>query len=290
MERIRKIFGGIDLSWKKVIIWAVAAGVYTAIMAMLPIAEDTSFVDLTVTFEVWILFGIIIIMNSRSPVDSALKCVVFFLISQPLVYLIQDLINQSSLFITYYRYWFMWTVATVPMGFIGHYMKKDKWWGLLILTPILILLGTQFSAYLSKTMFSFPRHLLTTLFCIITLIIYPLCIFKNKINKIIGTVISGLIITIMTVLCLLNPPVYSTYILADGEDYSFDDTDTVDLTDESFGELNIIYEEAIESYMVHAEFKKAGKTEFVLESPNGEKTTFEIDIKRDTYDVVEKNN
>ncbi len=290
MERIRKIFGGIDLSWKKVIIWAVAAGVYTAIMAMLPIAEDTSFVDLTVTFEVWILFGIIIIMNSRSPVDSALKCVVFFLISQPLVYLIQDLINQSSLFITYYRYWFMWTVATVPMGFIGHYMKKDKWWGLLILTPILILLGTQFSAYLSKTMFSFPRHLLTTLFCIITLIIYPLCIFKNKINKIIGTVISGLIITIMTVLCLLNPPVYSTDILADGEDYSFDDTYTVYLTDESFGELNIIYEEAIESYMVHAEFKKAGKTEFVLESPNGEKTTFEIDIKRDTYDVVEKNN
>ncbi|MCR5636478.1 MAG: hypothetical protein K6F76_04815 [Clostridiales bacterium] len=288
MEKIRKLFGGIDLSWKKVIIWAIAAGAYTAIMAMLPIARNTSFADLTVSFEVWILFGIIIIMNSRSPVDSALKCVVFFLISQPLVYLIQDLINQSSLFITYYRYWFMWTVATVPMGFIGHYMKKDKWWGLLILTPILILLGDQFSGYLSKTMFSFPRHLLTTVFCIITLIIYPLCIFKNKINKILGTAVSGLIITVMTVLCLVNPPVYSTDILSDGEEYNFDGTYSVYLTDESYGELNIRYEEAIESYMVHAEFKKAGKTEFVLESPNGEKTTFDIEIERDTFDVVKK--
>ena len=39
--------------------------------------------------------------------------------------------------------------------------------------------------------------------------------------------------------------------------------------------------------MVHAEFKKAGKTEFVLESPSGEKKKFEIIIKRDRYKVKE---
>ncbi len=33
--------------------------------ALLPIAKDTSFSDLTVTFEVWIFFGIFIIMNSK---------------------------------------------------------------------------------------------------------------------------------------------------------------------------------------------------------------------------------
>ena len=37
--------------------------------------------------------------------------------------------------------------------------------------------------------------------------------------------------------------------------------------------------------MVHAEFKHAGKTQFVLESPDGERTTFDITIKQDWYSV-----
>ena len=47
---MKKIFGGINLTWPKLIIMAIIAGIYTAIMAMLPIAKDTSFSDLTVTF------------------------------------------------------------------------------------------------------------------------------------------------------------------------------------------------------------------------------------------------
>lgn len=78
MKKIKNIFGNIDLTWKKLIIFAIIAGVYTAIMAIIPIAKDTSFSDLVTTFEVWILFGIFIIMNSKSPKESALKCFVFF--------------------------------------------------------------------------------------------------------------------------------------------------------------------------------------------------------------------
>lgn len=77
MKKLRKIFGEINLNWKKIIIFAIIAGIYTAIIAMLPIAKDTSFSDLTVSFEVWILFGIIIIMNSKSAKDSALNCFTF---------------------------------------------------------------------------------------------------------------------------------------------------------------------------------------------------------------------
>ena len=75
---MKKIFGGINLTWLKIIIMTIFVGIYTAIMAMLPIAKDTSFSDLTVTFEVWILFGIFIIMNSKSAKDSALKCFIYF--------------------------------------------------------------------------------------------------------------------------------------------------------------------------------------------------------------------
>lgn len=287
---MKKIFGGINLTLTKVITMAVIVGIYTAIMAMLPIAKDTSFSDLTVTFEVWILFGIIIIMNSKSAKDSALKCFIFFLISQPLIYLTQDIICHSKLFITYYKYWFMWTIACIPMGFIGYYIKKDKWWGLLILVPILMLLGEEYGKYLSETMFSFPRHLLTTIFCLLTLIIYPLAIFKNKKIKISGIIISGLIIVAMTTLSIVKPPVYSTEILSDGDNYHFDNTYKVYLTDNKYGNLSIKYEDAVECWMVHAELRKAGKTEFVLESPNGEKITFDLTIKRNTYTVKEKTN
>ena len=33
---MKKLFGGIDLTWKKLIIFAIIAGVYTAIMALSP--------------------------------------------------------------------------------------------------------------------------------------------------------------------------------------------------------------------------------------------------------------
>ena len=287
---MKKLFGGIDLTWPKVIIMGIVMGIYTAAMAMLSIARDTSFSDLTITFEVWIFFGIFIIMNSKSPKDSALKCFVFFLISQPLVYLIQDVINHSQLFRQYYKYWFIWTIACLPMGYIGYYMKKDKWWGVLILAPILALLGGMYNTYLGQAMFSFPRHLLTVIFCVVTLIIYPLAIFTDKKARYGGLGISVIIIAVCTVLCLLNPPRYSTDILFNGDSYPFDDTYKAYLTDDSYGDLSIRYENAIQDWMVHAEFKKAGQTQFVLESPSGEKTTFDLSIDRSTFTIEEAKN
>ena len=197
MGRIKKLFGGIDLSWKKLFIFAIITGIYTAMMAMLPIAQNTSFADITISFEVWILFGILIIMNSKSAKESSLKCFVFFLISQPLVYLIQDVISHSNLFLTYYRFWIIWTICTIPMGYVGYYMKKDKWWGLLILSPMLIFLGIHYSGFLGQTIYNFPYHLLSTLFCIITILLYPICIFSNKKVKVTGMIISILIVLII---------------------------------------------------------------------------------------------
>ena len=55
---MKRLFGGIDLTWKKLIIFAVLAGLYTGVMAILPITKNTSFRDITVTFECWIFFGI----------------------------------------------------------------------------------------------------------------------------------------------------------------------------------------------------------------------------------------
>ena len=287
---MKKLFGSVNLTWGKLIIFAIIAGVFTAAMAMIPGVKDTSFSDLTVTFEVWVLFGIFIIMNSKSALDSALKCFVFFLISQPLVYLIQDFINHSSLFETYYGYWFVITVLTLPMGFIGYYMKKDKWWGLIILAPMLFLVGCTFGEYLSQTMFSFPRHLLTTIFCVVTVIIYPLAIFNDKKIKITGVAISIIILIVMAIMTLLNPPIYDTILMVNGGklNVTFDNTYKAHFADESYGETYFKYDEALEDWVLNAKFKKAGKTELILETPNGEKIFFDITVERHAFDVTKK--
>ena len=122
----------------------------TAVIAIIPIFHNTSFITITVTFEVWILFGIIIIMNSKSNLDSALKCFVFFLISQPLVYLIQVPFSwQGWNLFGYYKFWFIWTLLCFPMGFTGYWMKKDKWWGYLILLPMIVLTADSYAVYLT---------------------------------------------------------------------------------------------------------------------------------------------
>ena len=106
---------------------------------MLPFTADTSFADISITFEWWVLFGTLIIVNSKSPKESALKCFIFFLISQPLVYLVQVPFNPYGWGIfRYYPDWFMWTLLTIPMAFIGNYLKKDKWWGLFIIMPVIV--------------------------------------------------------------------------------------------------------------------------------------------------------
>ena len=289
---MKKLFGEINLTWKKVIIAAIILGVYTGIVAMLPITTDTSFRDIAISFEWWILFGVIIITNSRSAKDSALKCFVFFLISQPLVYLVQVPFNIEGFGIfKYYPDWFKWTLLTIPMGFIGYYLKKDKWWGLFILVPVMLFLGIHYEGFLSETLTFFPHRILSTIFCLATIIIYPLYIFKNKIVKRIGVGIGVLIIIVMTVLAINGGKNYyrTTILISDNNNgVAFDDSYKVYLTDPSYGSLFIVYEANIESYMVNAEFKKIGNTEFVLESPDGTKTKFLLKVERRSYKVTKK--
>lgn len=286
-EKIRaKLFGGIDLTWPKLTVFAVIAGVYTGVMALIPALYYTSFNAITVSFEAWILFGIIIIMNSRSNLDSALKCFVFFLISQPLVYLVQVPFSPMGwqLF-GYYKYWFIWTLLCFPMGFVGYLMKKDRWWGLLILLPMMGLTGYSYLTYLSDLIFSRPRYILVVLFCAAAMILYPVAVFKNKKIRAAGAAVGAAAVVALTVLCLLRPPVYSTEIMSNGAEVKFDDTYTVSIADEKYGDVSIIYIDSVEDWFVHADLKRAGDTVVTLTSPDGEKKEFSLHIERSTYSI-----
>lgn len=72
MKSLKKLFGGIDLTWPKLIVFAIIMGIYTGVMAIIPAVRYSSFITITATMEVWIFIGILIIMNSKSNKDSAL--------------------------------------------------------------------------------------------------------------------------------------------------------------------------------------------------------------------------
>ena len=218
---MKKLFGGINLTWKKLIIFAIIAGAYTALMALLPFTKDTSFRDITALFEWWIFFGIIIICNSKSPLDSALKCFVFFLISQPLVYLIQ--VPFSSMgwkLFGYYRYWFYWTLACLPMGYIGYYINKKNYLSILILLPMfieLILLGI---GYINSAIESFPHHLLSGISCFAMIIVVTLCLFDKLKYKLVTFGLCLMAIITMFVLGINKANAkYETYRVLDANEY-----------------------------------------------------------------------
>ena len=49
-----------------------------------------------------------------------------------------------------------------------------------ILTPIILIVGHSYTMHLSEAIYNFPYPLVSTLFCIATFLIYPLCLFKNR--------------------------------------------------------------------------------------------------------------
>ena len=167
-------------------------------------------------------------------------------------------------------------------------MKKDKWWGYLILLPMIALTASSFLTYFSEFQFSMPRYILIVLFCACAMILYPVAIFRNKKIRVVGASIGAAAVVILTVFGLLHPPVYSTNFMGSNEEHTFDDSYTVYLTDKSYGDVSIRYEEAVDDYFIHVDFKRAGDTVLTMVSPTGEKTEYELHIERDTYEVKKK--
>ena len=282
---MKKLFGGINLTWKKLIIFAIVSGIYTAIMAMIPITKDTSFRDIAIQFEWWILFGIIIICNSKSPKDSALKCFVFFLISQPLIYLIQVPFSPLGWKIfMYYKYWFIWTLFTIPMGFIGYYMQKKNILSFLIILPMLIFLAYLGIGYLSSCFENFPNHLLSFICCFIFIIMIVLNIFNKKIFKILSL---GIITLFIILLILLNDGLvnnkYETVLSLN--EYNFHGNIYISFfSGTEKGNVDLIpYDN---SYNVKVNGRKGGKYNFTISDEENNEYSFEYHYDKELKTIV----
>ncbi len=193
-----KLFGGLKMTWPAVILFAAAAAVLTAVFLLVPVFENTSFERMGVTFEAWIFFAVIIMTNCRKPIESACKTFVFFLVSQPLIYLFQVPFSPMgwSLF-GYYRYWFLWTLATFPMAFAGWYIKKKNWLSLLILLPVLFVLTSDYADGFRDVVRHFPRMLVMAVFCLGQVLLYLYAFTENLPQKLLGLLVPLAVVVVL---------------------------------------------------------------------------------------------
>ncbi len=182
-----KIYGGLNMSWPVVILFAVSAALLAFAALMIPAFDHSSVRRIGETVEAWIFFAVIIMANCKKPLESALKTFVFFLISQPLIYLLQVPFSWMGwgLF-QYYKHWFILTLCTFPAAFAGWYIKKKNWLSLLILLPVLGLLTFYYVDGFQTAFRHFPRLLLMAVFCLAQVLLYLYTFTEKLWQKLVG--------------------------------------------------------------------------------------------------------
>ncbi len=190
---MKKIFGNLKMTWPAVILFALATGVYTGLIMLVKPLENTSFQDIGITFEWWVLFAVIVVVNCQKGWEAALKCFVFFLISQPVIYLTQVIPGRLSFQMAkdyYFSRWFAITFLTLPGGWIAWFAKKQNVLGSVVLAlgcSIQLGLGLYFA---TQAITYFPHHLLSTLFCFGSVVLMVLCIRQGKKRRLLTFVLS----------------------------------------------------------------------------------------------------
>ena len=256
-----KLYGRLPMSWTAVILYALGSAVLTAFFLIVPVFENTSFHRMGETMEAWIFFAVIIMANCNTPMKSALKTFVFFLISQPLIYLFQVPFSwQGWHLFAYYKYWFVWTLLTFPMAFVGWRIKKKNWLSLLILTPVLFAL-TEYSIAAFRFSFRhFPFRLVTAIFCFAQVLIYLYVFTSNLRQKALGfvvPVVAVLFFSLMTPELELN----ATYFLPDNPILT--DAAVITVEDAAIAEVSI--SETGEDSMIHIHSNRYGITSITIQ-------------------------
>ncbi len=223
---MRKLFFNTKMTWPRVIIFAVISAILAALLLTLPFTKDTSLANVGVTFEFWILAAIFIATNCERPLEAALKIFVFFLVSQPLIYLLQVPFSPLGweLF-EYYPRWFIWTVLCLPGGFIAWFVRKDRFYSALILTVATAFLGCEAAWFIRYSCIPhFPSQLIAAVFCIACAAALPVIILKK--HRVLCLILTAVIsIGFFCGLWFASPrSAGATYALESGHVWELDET------------------------------------------------------------------
>lgn len=177
------LFGKLKMSWPAVIIFAVIAGVCTGAVMLNDAWADTSIQDIGISYEWWVIFAVIIVVNCHKNWDAMLKCFMFFVISQPLVYAVEIIFGSLTVAQGWYYYsaiWLPMTMLTLPGGFIAYYCKKQNFLGALILGIGNTMQGVLGVYYAAQAIANFPNHIVSSIVCFGSIFVMSYQIQKNK--------------------------------------------------------------------------------------------------------------
>ncbi len=264
---IKKLFGGLKMSWPFVILFAAVTALFASVFLTVPFLADTSLHRMGVYFEAWIFFAIIIMSNCKKPLESALKTFVFFLISQPLIYLLQVPFSDMGFGIfMYYRYWFILTLLTFPMAFVGWFITKKNWFSVLILSPALAYLGMIVYETFMNCIYSFPNGLIALVFCVAQIVMYIYVFMPKTIQKVVGSAIP---VAVIIFLIIFNSVKGIDMVAEDllPDDVSYSDGAVIEVKNTEIADIE---PKDLEAGIIRISVHSYGNTEFTV--TDGEKT------------------
>ncbi len=205
-SQLHKLYGQMRMSWKNVILFALLSGIYAGVMMVIPALKNTSFQDIGIAYEWWVIFAVIVVVNCRKNWEAMLKCFVFFLLSQPTIYGVEVLLKHITMSdaIYYYRLWLMPTILTIPGGLIAFYCKKQNAFGAVILglgNTIQLVMGI---AYAVQCAGDFPHHILSCLVSILSIFVMSFAIQQEKKNRLISLLLPLALTGVLAVLAALT--------------------------------------------------------------------------------------
>lgn len=181
MNSVKKFFLNYNMTWLRVILFAVITAVVTAGLNEIKFLNDTSFQDIAIAFECWFLFAVFIIVNCETWWEASLKTFVFFLLSQPLIFLLEVPFEPLGWDIfMYYSRWFKLTLLTLPGAAVAFLVKKQRWYSVPVLCVATSYLAFVAVMYLKSVIEHFPHHLLSCVFCIALAVFFILVLFDKK--------------------------------------------------------------------------------------------------------------
>ena len=202
MEQDRK---KLNMSWPMVVLFAVATGLYTGQIMLIDSLKDTSFQDIGISYEWWVVFAVFLVVHCEKDWEAMLKCFVFFLISQPLIYIVEVRFGSLTMDMAWHYYRNIWlpaTVLTLPGGLIAYYCKKQNPIGAIILglgNTLQIALGVF---YFAQAISRFPRHFLSGVFCFSSVGVMSFKLQNKKWNRLIALVLP-LVLTVALLLFMM---------------------------------------------------------------------------------------
>ena len=165
---------------------------------LVPFLQGTSFQNIAISYEWWVIFAVIIVVNCKTNWEAMLKCFIFFFISQPIVYLVEIIFGTLSFELgwMYYRTWFPMIMMTLPGGFIAYYCKKQNIFGGIILGIGNTIQAIMALSYFNQAINHFPYHLLTGIVSVGSIILMTVFIQKENKNRLVA-ILTTIVLTVV---------------------------------------------------------------------------------------------